>query len=190
MGFIRFCDNKETGVSVIKVREVMKKRVITADPDLSMADVAKIMTNNRVGSVVVMRDDKPVSIVTDDDLVTIIAQGKSPKKVRISDIPRKRRNLIVARPDETVTDVAKKMIKNGIKRVPVIERGKLLGMVSDKEILLVSPELIEILSEKLKMRVERVADPAMIISGICENCEAYSDRLANVGGRWLCEDCR
>ena len=168
----------------------MKKNVITADPNLSMADVAKIMTNNRVGSVVVMKNDKPVGIVTDDDLVTIIAQGKSPRKVKIRDIPKKRRGLVVAGPDETVTDVAKKMIKNGIKRVPVIEKGKLLGMVSDKEILIVSPELIEILSEKLKIRVERVADPRTIISGICENCEAYSDRLARVGGRWLCEECR
>jgi len=54
----------------------------------------------------------------------------------------------------------------------------------------VSPELINVLSEKLKMRVDAVANPDQEISGICERCEAYSDNLKNIGGRWLCEDCR
>ena len=175
---------------MVKIREVMKKNVITAAPDLRMSDVAKIMTNNRVGSVVVINKNKPVGIVTNDDIVTIIAQGKSPRKMTIRDVPKRRKELIVARSDDSVMSVARKMIKTGIKRVPVIDNGKLMGIVSDKEILLVSPELINILSEKLKIRVERVSDPTRKISGICENCEAYSDGLVNVGGRWVCEDCK
>jgi CBS domain-containing protein len=174
----------------MRVKDVMKKNVITADPNLSMADVAKIMTNNRVGSVVIMSGNRPKGIITNDDIVTVVANGQSPKGVKIKEFRKKKRGLVSAKPDDTVTDVAKKMIKNGVKRIPVIDKGKLLGIVSDKEILLVSPELIEILSEKLKMRVERVADPTREISGICENCEAYSDNLVNVNGRWVCEDCR
>jgi CBS domain-containing protein len=175
---------------VVKVKDIMKGNVITADPELSLADVAKIMTNNRVGSVVVLSKDRPVGMVTDSDIVTVVAEGKSPRKVRIRDIPRKRRGFISARPNESIMDVTRRMIKNGVKRVPVIEKGKLMGMVSDKEILLVSPELINLLSEKLKIRVDRVADPRREISGICENCGEYSDHLVNVGGRWLCEGCQ
>jgi CBS domain-containing protein len=175
---------------MVRVSKIMKRNVITADPDLNMADVAKIMTNNRVGSVVVMNRNRPVGIVTNDDIVTIIANGKSPSKVKIRDVPKRRKNLIIAGPNESVVTVARKMLKNGVKRVPVIEKGKLLGIVSDKEILLVSPEQINILSEKLKMRVESVADPTREISGICENCEAYSDNLVNQGGRWVCENCK
>jgi CBS domain-containing protein len=175
---------------LVKVKDIMKKNVITADPDLNLADVAKIMTNNRVGSVVVLNNDRPIGMVTDSDIVTIVAEGKSPRKVKIKDIPKRRKGFISARPNESCMDVTKRMIKNGVKRVPVIEKGKLMGMVSDKEILLVSPELINLLSEKLKIRVDRVADPGREISGICENCESYSDHLVNVGGRWLCEGCR
>jgi CBS domain-containing protein len=174
---------------MVKIREVMKKNVITADPGLNMADVAKIMTNNRVGSVVVMSGSKPVRIITNDDIVTVVAGGRSPKNIRIKDFP-KRKRLVSAGPNESVMSVAKKMIKSGVKRIPVVDNGKLLGMVSDKEILLVSPELINILSEKLKIRVDRVADPTREISGICENCESYSDHLVNVGGRWVCEGCK
>ena len=175
---------------MVKIKEVMKKNVITTDPGLSMADVAKIMTNNRVGSVVIMSKDQPNGIVTDSDIVTVVAKGLNPKKVKVKDAPKKRKGFIHAGPNESVMSVARKMIKSGVKRVPVIENGKLMGMVSDKEILLVSPELINILSEKLKIRVDRVADPTREISGICENCESYSDHLVNVSGHWVCENCK
>jgi CBS domain-containing protein len=175
---------------VVKVKDVMKKNVITAEPGLTVADAAKIMTNNRVGSVVILNKDKPVGIVTDSDVVSIIANGKSPSKIRIKDIPKRRKRFVSATPNESLMTVTKRMIKSGVKRIPVIEKGKLMGVVSDKEVLLVSPELINLLSEKLKIRVDRVADPRREISGICENCESYSDHLVNSGGRWVCEECK
>jgi len=175
---------------MVKVKEVMKKNVITADPELSMSDIAKIMTNNRVGSVVVMKKNKPIGIVTDSDIVTIVAKGKSPSSVKVKNAPKRKGGFVKAGPNDSIMAIAKKMRKTGVKRVPVIENGKLLGMVSDKEILLVSPELLNIMSEKLKMRVENVADPTREISGICEHCESYSDQLTNNNGRWICEDCK
>jgi len=177
------------GVAMVKVNEIMKRSVVTIDPELTLADVAKIMTNNRIGSVIIMEKTKPVGIVTDDDIVGAIARGKDPKKVKVKSL-QKKMNFVTASPDEDVLRVTKRMVKTGIKRIPVIKSGKLVGIVSDKEVLLISPELINVLSEKLKMRVDAVANPDQEISGICERCEAYSDNLKNIGGRWLCEDCR
>ena len=175
---------------MVKVKEIMKDYVITVDPDVNISDAAKIMTNNRVGSLVVMNEGKPVGIVTDDDIVGVIARGKNPKEVKIKDLPRTRNKFFTASPDEDIIKVTKMMIKNGIKRVPVVKNNKLMGIVSDKEILLMSPELISVLSEKLKIKVNMVAHPDQEISGICEECEGYSDNLRNIDGRWLCEDCR
>jgi len=174
---------------MVKVRDIMKKSVVTVDPDLTLADVAKIMTNNRIGSVIIMEKTKPIGIVTDDDIVGTIARGKSPKKVKVREL-RKRMRFVTASPDEDVLKVTKRMVKTGIKRIPVIKNGKLVGIVSDKEVLLISPELINVLSEKLKMRIGAVAQPDQIISGICQSSEAYSDNLRNIDGRWLCEGCR
>lgn len=171
-----------------KVKSIMKTRVITADPGINISDAAKIMTNNRIGSLIIMRNKKPVGILTDDDIVGVVARGGNPKSVRIGDLPVKKK-FITASPEESIMEVTKKMIKNGIKRIPVIKDGKLMGIVSDKEILLVSPELLDVLSEKLKMRVESVAIPDQIISGICESCGEYSDSLRNVSGSWICDDC-
>jgi CBS domain-containing protein len=173
---------------MVKVKEIMKRYVITVDPDASIADVSRIMTNNRVGSLVVMEKNKPVGIVTDSDIVSIVAEGKSPKKVKIRDL--KKQGFISATPNDTMMHVIKLMVKNGVKRVPIIENGKLEGIVSDKEILLVSPELIEVMSERLRSRVGMVARPRQTISGICEDCGNYSEELRSSSGRWLCEDCR
>jgi CBS domain-containing protein len=174
---------------MIKVKNIMKTRVITVDPGLNISDAAKIMTNNRVGSLIVMESKRPVGIVTDDDIVGVVASGRDTKGVRIKDLPKKK-GFITASPEEGITEVTKKMIKHGVKRLPVVKDGRLMGIVSDKEILLVSPELLDILSEKLKMRVESVSRPDQKISGICEDCGEYSDSLRNVGGSWLCDDCR
>ena len=175
---------------MVKVAEIMKKSVVTIDPELTLSDVAKIMTNNRIGSVIVMRKTKPIGIVTVDDIVGTVASGKDPKKIRVKTLKKKKARFVTTTPNENVLRVTKKMVKTGVKRIPVIKDGKLLGIVSDKEILLVSPELVNVMSEKLKMRVDSVARPEHEISGICERCEAYADNLKNIGGRWLCEDCR
>jgi CBS domain-containing protein len=173
---------------MIKVKNIMKTRVITVDSGVNISDAAKIMTNNRVGSLIIMKNKRPTGILTDDDIVSVVAKGGNPKQVKIRDLPV-RKKFVTASPEEGVIEVTKKMIKNGIKRIPVLKNGKLMGIVSDKELLLVSPELLDILSEKLKARVESVANPDRTISGICEECGEYSDNLTNVGGSWLCEDC-
>ena len=183
------------GVSMVKVKEVMKKRVITIALDKTVADAARIMTNNRVGSLVVVdKHDKPKDIVTESDVTTVVAKGINPNKLKVSGLKSKKLKkrhhpLITVKPDDNVLKVAKLMVKKGVKRVPVLDKGKLKGIIADKEILIISPELIEIMSENLKSRVNAVARPTQTISGMCEDCGAYSDELKQVGEQWICSEC-
>lgn len=173
---------------MVKIKEIMKRYVFTIEPDASASDASKIMTENRVGSLVIMEKEKPKGIVTDSHIVTTVAKGMNPKKVKVRDLPQHR--FVTASPDDNMLSVMNKMIKSGVKRVPIVNRGKLVGIVSDKELLIASPQMIKILSEKLKARVAEVTQPEELISGLCEGCESYSDELENVNGEWLCEDCR
>jgi len=173
---------------MVKVKEVMKKRVVTVSPNFTLGTIAKIMTNNRIGSVVVLEKEKPVGIVTSEDIVSLVSKGASPGKTRAKEFTK--RGFITASPTDDLLKVVKKMNKSGVKRIPIIKDGALHGIVTDKEIILTTPEMIGILSEKLKARVEKVVRPNDVISGICERCEAYSDNLHSIGGRWLCESCR
>ncbi len=175
----------------MKVKDVMKKHVVTVDPDMNMSTISKILTNNRIGSVVIVKKGKPMGMITTNDIVTVIARGQDPKNIKAAKFwEKKKRPFITVNPDEKLFRVAKKMLKSGIKRFPVVVDGKLEGIISTKEVILVAPELIEILSEKLKAGIERVARPEQTISGLCEKCGEYSDELKNTEGRWLCHDCR
>jgi CBS domain-containing protein len=174
---------------MVKIKNIMKKYVITIGPDAMLSDVAKVMSNNKIGSLVVVSKGRPTGIVTDSDIVNTVSEGRNPNSVKISDL-KKKRDLISVTPEDSMMDVIKIMVKNNIKRLPVIENEKLVGIVTEKELLLVSPELVEVLSEKLKARCGMVAKPEAIISGICEECGEYSDELKNdEEGRWTCPDC-
>ncbi len=179
---------------MVKVREIMKTSVKIIGPKETIYDAAKTMTNNRVGCLIIVENgDEPTGIVTESDVTTVVARGLDPKKVRIADLKKdkitKRQKLITAKPGDNILDVTKIMVKNGIKRIPVVENGKLKGIIADKEILLISPELIEIMSEKLKNRISIVPGPNETISGMCEDCGGYSDRLRQSVNRWVCPNC-
>ena len=174
---------------MVSVSDIMRKSVVTVGPRTTLDKAAKIMTNNRVGSVVIVEKDKAIGIITTDNIVTSVARGHNLKNKRVKDVQRK--TFVTARPEMSVMELAKLMVKGGAKRVPVVDsEGKLVGIVSDKELLITTPEMISVLSEKLKMKVESIANTAGTISGGCESCASYSDRLRNIGGEWLCEKCR
>ncbi len=174
---------------MVDVKNIMKKYVITVDPTVSVREAAKTMTGNKVGSLVILKDGKASGIITSEDIVGVVANNKDTKKTAVGDLPQ--RKLITASPEESVIAVSRRMVKNGIKRMPVVDKGRLVGIVSDKEIMTTAPEMLAIISEKLRARIERVSPRSDILtSGLCENCENYSDDLKNVGDRWLCEDCR
>ncbi len=171
-----------------KVKEIMRKAVITVRPEHSVSDVAKLLAKNKVGSAVVLRKERPVGIVTAEDIVAVVAKGKNPRTLRVRQLPRK--EFVTTVPDADIVKTARLMVAKGVKRLPVLAEGRLVGIISDKEILLTAPEMMDIMSERLQLHVERVAEPRRVISGLCEECEGYSDGLRKIGGQWLCEDCR
>ena len=175
---------------MVKVKEIMRKYVVTVSPDFSVADAAKVMKNNKIGSVVIVDKGKPVSMLTEGDITRMVADSKSPRKTKLKSL--KLGKLVTTSPEEDILKVTKTMLKKDIKRIPVMDKGKLVGIVSDKEILTSAPEMLEVLSERLRARLEPtfVAESGLELSGICEECENYSDDLKHKGGKWLCEDCR
>jgi len=176
---------------MIRVKDVMKKHVVTVDPKMNMSTIAKILTNNKIGCVVIVDRQKPNGLVTTNDIVTLVAKDKDLRRVRAGDFWKSlKRPFMTVSPEESLMKVAKKMLKTGYKRFPVVYNNELKGIVSTKEVLIVSPELIEILSERLKAKAEAVARPDQAISGICEKCGEFAEDLRSVNGRWICYDCR
>ena len=100
--------------------------------------------------------------------------------------------LVTIDADKTISEAAKRMSLLNIRRLGVMYKGNLAGIISSKDILAVTPELIEIIQEKARIESENTAEETKNLSsaGYCDNCGGWSEDLREVEGSFLCEDCR
>ena len=99
--------------------------------------------------------------------------------------------LITVDPNETISVATRRMRQLNIRRLGIMYKGDLIGVVSSKDILAVTPELIEILQERVRINSiaeEPPQDPPL--TGYCEKCSRWSDTLNEGDGIFLCEECR
>ena len=75
-----------------------------------------------------------------------------------------------------------------IERLPVTQKNKLMGIITERGITRIEPALIEIVREKAALEPKLAKDDSML-SGICESCENYSDNLRKKDDEYLCEEC-
>ncbi len=119
--------------SKITVRDIMTKSVIAVDSSITVNEAAKMMEDVKVGAVIVMENNTPVGIITDRDFaVKIVAhayQITTPVK-QIMSTP-----LIGISPDESVWMVADLMYTRGIRKLPVIEDDKVIGIITATDLV-------------------------------------------------------
>jgi CBS domain-containing protein len=173
----------------ILVKNIMTKSVVQVDYDKTVQEAAKIMVDHRVGSIIVVKDKNPIGIITETDInKKIVALGKDPKKLKVEEIMSS--PIAFSDPNEDITLAVEKMKKHRIKRIPVVDNGKIVGIVTDTDIARASPDMLDILNFRLKMRAEEPSLEETSTSGLCESCGEYSDDLRLVDDEWVCENCR
>jgi CBS domain-containing protein len=114
----------------MKLREIMSNQVVRIHPEESVAVAARTLTHYNIGILPVMGNDgRIVGLVTDRDIVTrCLAAGKAPEQTAVAEVMT--RKIIAARPDMEASIAASMMGAKQIRRLPVMENGKLCGMVS------------------------------------------------------------
>jgi len=114
----------------MKLQELMSRQVITVEPEETVAVAARMLARHNIGSLPVStRDGKLLGMVTDRDLVTrCLASGRRPEETKVREIMTA--GVISAGPDMEVWAAAHLMGRSQIRRLPVVENGKLRGMVS------------------------------------------------------------
>ena len=179
-------------VKRFSVDTVMSKEPITAEASMTVNDVAKIMRDNDVGSVVVVNSSGyPVGVVTERDLVVnVLAMDRDPFQIVISSIMSK--PIISISPMTTLVDAARLMSKRNIRRLVVISNGRMVGIITARDILRVAPGIIDILVETAKISDfdETISFEGESLTGYCDECGEWSDSLVEVDGAFLCPDCR
>ncbi len=124
---------------LLEVRDVMTYPAITEDEDASVAIISKDMKLSRIGSVVITKEDKPVGIITDHDIVVkVIMKDRNPSKVKAEEIMSS--PLVTIEADASLMGACKLLAEKGIRRLPVTEDDALVGIVSVRNILTREPE--------------------------------------------------
>jgi len=119
--------------SRLHISSVMVKDVFTVPKTMQLEDVAKLMLDNGIGSVpVVDEDEKMVGIVSKADFVTL-ATGIAFDKIAVKEVMSK--ELVTVSPTERIVHARRQMIENHVGRVPVVDDGKLVGMITSKDLM-------------------------------------------------------
>jgi CBS domain-containing protein len=150
-----------------ELRNIMIEKVRTARLDDTVQDIAVLMNKHQIGCVIIVDEEQPVGIVTERDIMKrVVSKGITPNNLKVTDVMSK--PLITASPCTPAGDAAKVMLKWNIKKLPVAEKGRLVGVVTLTDLLRVEG-VIETLngnalsgaSKRLKKTIEIYYDDGM-----------------------------
>lgn len=174
----------------VLVRDVMNSPVVSASPNDTVRDIAKKMKEEKIGSIVIMDKDKPVGIVTDWDIVSNgLTKDAKPSQIKAKDVMQ---DIHTIESEESITEAARQLRKHGIKRLGVVYKKRLVGIISSSDVIAVTPDLVDVVSEKAAIiRGELgITRPSGNVSGYCDECGEWSDLLQHDEGTFICEVCR
>jgi len=111
------------------IRNVMSRNVLTLSPTATLADAARTMRDSNVGAVIVEDQGKLVGLVTDRDIVVrAVAQERDPKSTQLSEACSK--TLVSLAPDDDTDRAVEVMREKSVRRLPVVEKGKVVGILT------------------------------------------------------------
>jgi len=124
----------------VRLSEIMTAGVVTAGAEASALEVARLMRDNRVGSVVIVDSaGSPVAILTDRDLtLRVFAEGVEPASPALQHASRP---LVCGEPEMELDEAAALMVQHRVRRLPVVQAGELVGIVSLDDIAVRSGNL-------------------------------------------------
>jgi CBS domain-containing protein len=111
----------------------MVKNVVTLKTDTSAHEAVKLLNKNKIGCLVVVRDGDIEGILTERDLLKrVLEECRNPRETKVSEIMTK--DVIVGKPDMEIYEATNIMIKNKVKKLPIVEKSQLVGIVTVTDI--------------------------------------------------------
>jgi len=172
----------------MKVRDIMSTPIITEEGDTGVIKIAKDMADLEVGSVVITSEGKPAGIITERDIalkVLLKYRGRRGSEVKAKEIMSC--PLVTIKPEATVEEACELASTENIKRLPVVESGVLIGIISVRNILTRKPEYVKRFYPEVRVlasgwtfdRLERSLSDGEVFLAKNE-MERYKERLKEV----------
>ena len=122
------------------VKTAMTHKVVKIDPDATVREATKLMSRKGIGSIILTKGGKIVGIATERDVLNkVVAKGLNPQKTKIKDIMTSK--VITIESKDPMEKACKIMSKKHIKRLPVVDNGKLVGIITATDVVKYEPRL-------------------------------------------------
>tara|TARA_Y100000310_G_C20653480_1_gene800731 strand:- start:1620 stop:2150 length:531 start_codon:yes stop_codon:yes gene_type:complete len=172
-------DNIKLG---IQVGDVMARDFISVKPETSVLAAIDLMVKKKVGSLIIQEKGILKGILTEKDIMWALSKKRDLTGVNSGDIAT--RKITTIRPSADIYDAARTMRKSKFRRLPVVIKKKVIGILTLKDMLRIQPELFEIARGGFKKKEVGT----VIQEGICEECEKY-DLIYKKEEKLLCANC-
>ncbi|MBS3154927.1 CBS domain-containing protein [Candidatus Woesearchaeota archaeon] len=173
--------------SEYKVADVMTVKPVIVGPETTIEQAAIKMQIQKIGSLLVEENKNLLGIITEKDLVDkVLAKSLNPKIIKVNQIMTKVVHTVS--PNEDLLVAIRKMAKANVKRLPVLDKNKLVGFLTSKDVLAIQPELFEIMTERFHLRETERKPHIARGEGACEKCGAIT-LVRKKGNECLCYEC-
>ncbi len=151
---------------------------------------AEVMAENHVGTIIVKENENIVGILTEQDIIRkVVAKGMNPLEKKVKDVMEIKLTTIT--PDIDIYEALIRMRDLNIRHLPVIDQGKLIGLLTLKDILKIQPQLFDILVERFELREEeRKPSHTKPTADVCQTCGKLTDKLYPSNNVMVCADCK
>jgi CBS domain-containing protein len=141
---------KEESTLSLKVEDVMVRDVVTIDENSTVREAADVMNKFEIGCLIAVKKGKAVGIITERDLLKrVVAEARDVDETKVKAVMSS--PLVVVEPSMDLEEAVKLMFQMKIKKLPVVEEKRLVGLVSLTDIARFQPQMIKILKQ-LAMR--------------------------------------
>lgn len=179
----------------VAVGDVMTRNFVAVTPATDLLECARRMVKEDVTSLLVVEDKKLKGILTQTNILWALTKKPDINLRSVKALDIAARKVAVIKPSADLAQAFQKMRRYGFRRLPVLSRGEVIGLLTIKDILKVEPEyyskvvnLFDVREEAQKMRRARASEE-LESEGFCDNCGTFSD-LLKVENQNLCPDCR
>ncbi len=169
----------------IRIADAMSATPVVIPGTTTIFECAQLMMKRKVGSLLVAKDAKLEGILTEKDLVHFLAKGLDPQVMKVKEVMTKKIQTIG--PEEDLYNALIRMKKEKVRRLPVIHKDTLVGMLTLNDVLKLQPALFDVMVESKSIR--SLAKKEKYVEGGCEVCENF-ERLYEVDDQYMCAECK
>ncbi|MFA6072549.1 MAG: CBS domain-containing protein [Candidatus Woesearchaeota archaeon] len=139
-----------------KISDIMTASPIKIDYDATVKECAELMTKKEVGSLLIFKNTKFIGIMTEEDIITkVVKNDLLPSKIRVINIMTPLKDIISIEPNKDIYDALTLMKENNIRRLPVMIKDKLQGLITFKDIMRIQPDLFDMIVDSFELKEEK-----------------------------------